>query len=101
VGQKVGVGWHGGHCSFCEQCRRGDFILCKNELITGITHDGGYGISPLRVEIAFGHILMLVLAEYANIPVEALAAIPDGLSFAEAAPLLCAGITVFNSLRHR
>ena len=43
VGLRVGAGWHGGHCGFCMPCRRGDFILCKNELITGITHDGGYG----------------------------------------------------------
>jgi len=81
VGQRVGAGWHGGHCTFCNSCRRGNFILCKNEKITGIHYDGGY-------------------AEYAIIPEEALGAIPDGLSFVEAAPLFCAGITLFNSLRH-
>jgi len=80
VGMRVGVGWHGGHCGFCLPCRRGDFILCKTELITGITHDGGY-------------------AEYAIIPAEALVHLPDSLSFQEAAPLLCAGLTTFNSLR--
>ncbi len=80
-GQRVGVGWHGGHCFTCEACRRGDFVNCKFEKITGITHDGGY-------------------AEYLVTPAEAVAAIPDDLPAAEAAPLLCAGITVFNALRH-
>jgi D-arabinose 1-dehydrogenase-like Zn-dependent alcohol dehydrogenase len=80
-GQRVGVGWHGGHCFTCEACRRGDFLLCQNEKITGITHDGGY-------------------AEYIVVPAEAVAAIPDDLPAAEAAPLLCAGITVFNALRN-
>ncbi len=80
-GQRVGVGWHGGHCFTCEPCRRGHFILCQNEKITGISHDGGY-------------------AEYMIAPSEAVAAIPDELPAAEAAPLLCAGITVFNALRH-
>jgi D-arabinose 1-dehydrogenase-like Zn-dependent alcohol dehydrogenase len=80
-GQRVGVGWHGGHCFTCDPCRRGIFVLCQNEKITGISHDGGY-------------------AEYMVTPAEAVAAIPDDLPAAEAAPLLCAGITVFNSLRH-
>jgi alcohol dehydrogenase/propanol-preferring alcohol dehydrogenase len=80
-GDRAGVGWHGGHCFHCERCRRGDFITCAHERITGITHDGGY-------------------AEAMLVPAEALARLPDGLDFAEAAPLLCAGITVFNALRH-
>jgi D-arabinose 1-dehydrogenase-like Zn-dependent alcohol dehydrogenase len=81
VGRRVGVGWHGGHDFTCDACRRGDFINCKNEKITGFTHDGGY-------------------AEYMVSPAEAVAAIPDDLPAAEAAPLLCAGITVFNALRN-
>ncbi len=81
LGQRVGVGWHGGHCFQCEACRRGDFILCRNLKVTGISHDGGY-------------------AEYMVSPAEAVAAMPEQLPAAEAAPLLCAGITVFNSLRH-
>src|ERR1700686_3379516 len=80
-GQRVGVGWHGGHCFQCDPCRRGDFVLCQNEKITAITFDGGY-------------------AEYMVAPAEAVAAIPDDLPAAEAAPLLCAGITVFNALRN-
>jgi propanol-preferring alcohol dehydrogenase len=80
VGDRVGVGWHGGHCSVCEPCRRGDFVNCNNEKITGISHDGGY-------------------AEYVVVPAESLARIPDGLSAEEAAPLLCAGVTTYNSLR--
>jgi D-arabinose 1-dehydrogenase-like Zn-dependent alcohol dehydrogenase len=80
-GQRVGVGWHGGHDFTCDSCRRGDFVLCQNGKITGITHDGGY-------------------AEYMIAPAESLAAIPDDLPAAEAAPLLCAGITVFNALRN-
>ena len=80
-GQRVGVGWHGGHCFTCDPCRRGHFILCKFEKITGISYDGGY-------------------AEYVVIPAEAVAAMPDELPADEAAPLLCAGITVFNSMRH-
>ena len=81
VGQRVGVGWHGGHCFTCDACRRGDFINCRNEKITGISHDGGY-------------------AEYVVVPAESVAAIPDDLPAAEAAPLFCAGITVFNALRN-
>jgi D-arabinose 1-dehydrogenase-like Zn-dependent alcohol dehydrogenase len=80
-GQRVGVGWHGGHDFTCDACRRGDFINCPNAKITGITHDGGY-------------------QEYMVSPAEAVAAIPDDLPAAEAAPLLCAGITVFNALRN-
>ncbi|MFZ0685442.1 MAG: alcohol dehydrogenase [Terriglobales bacterium] len=80
-GQRVGVGWHGGHCFTCNPCRRGDFINCRREKITGITHDGGY-------------------QEFMVTPAEAVAAIPDDLPAAEAAPLLCAGITVFNALRN-
>jgi D-arabinose 1-dehydrogenase-like Zn-dependent alcohol dehydrogenase len=80
-GQRVGVGWHGGHCFQCEPCRRGDFVLCQNGKITAITFDGGY-------------------AEYMIAPSEAVAAIPDDLPADEAAPLLCAGITVFNALRN-
>ncbi len=80
-GQRVGVGWHGGHCFVCDPCRRGNFILCQFEKITGISFDGGY-------------------AEYVVVPAEAVAAMPDDLPADEAAPLLCAGITVYNSLRN-
>lgn len=80
-GQRVGVGWHGGHCFVCDPCRRGNFILCQVEKITGISYDGGY-------------------AEYVVVPAEAVAAMPDDLPADEAAPLLCAGITVYNSLRN-
>jgi D-arabinose 1-dehydrogenase-like Zn-dependent alcohol dehydrogenase len=81
IGQRVGVGWHGGHCGHCESCRRGDFVTCRNQRICGVSYDGGY-------------------AEYMVAPVEALVSIPDELTAAEAGPLLCAGITVFNSLRN-
>jgi D-arabinose 1-dehydrogenase-like Zn-dependent alcohol dehydrogenase len=80
-GQRVGVGWHGGQDGTCLSCRRGDFRNCRNLKIAGISYDGGY-------------------QQYMLAPVEALAAIPEGLSDAEAAPLLCAGITTFNALRH-
>jgi D-arabinose 1-dehydrogenase-like Zn-dependent alcohol dehydrogenase len=80
-GQRVGIGWHGGHDFTCEACRRGDFINCQNEQITGFSYDGGY-------------------AEYMVAPAEAVAAIPDDLAAPDAAPLLCAGITVFNALRN-
>lgn len=80
-GQRVGVGWHGGHCFTCEPCRRGNFINCENAKVSGISYDGGY-------------------AEFMCAPQEAIAAIPEELSSAEAAPLLCAGITVFNALRN-
>ena len=81
VGQRVGVGWHGGYDGTCNACRRGDFINCRNMKIAGISYDGGY-------------------QEYMLAPVEALAAIPESLNDAEAAPLLCAGVTTFNALRH-
>lgn len=81
AGDRVGVGWHGGHCFECEPCRRGDFVNCKFEKITAIHFDGGY-------------------QEYMVVPSEAVALIPDELPAAEAAPLLCAGITVFNALRN-
>ena len=81
TGQRVGVGWHGGHCFECEPCRRGDFINCKFQKVTGIHYDGGY-------------------AEYVIIPAEAVALMPEDLRDDEAAPLLCAGITVFNALRN-
>ncbi|RDU95889.1 alcohol dehydrogenase [Trinickia dinghuensis] len=81
VGQRVGVGWHGGHCGHCENCRRGDFVACKSALIPGISYDGGY-------------------ADYMVAPREALARMPDDLSDVDAAPLLCAGITTFNALRN-
>ncbi len=80
-GQRVGLGWHGGHCNYCIPCRRGDFILCENGQISGITFDGGY-------------------ADYVVAPANALALIPDDLNDVDAAPLLCAGITTFNSLRN-
>jgi D-arabinose 1-dehydrogenase-like Zn-dependent alcohol dehydrogenase len=80
-GQRVGVGWHGGHDGTCLQCRRGDFGNCQNLKIAGISYDGGY-------------------QQYMVAPVEALTAMPEGLSDAEAAPLLCAGITTYNALRH-
>lgn len=80
-GQRVGVGWHGGHDGTCLECRRGDFGNCRNFKIAGISYDGGY-------------------QEYMVAPAEALAAIPESLNDAEAAPLLCAGITTYNALRH-
>jgi len=80
-GQRVGVGWHGGHCGHCEACRRGDFISCASGKIPGISYDGGY-------------------AEFMIAPFEALASVPPELEAAHAAPLLCAGITTFNALRH-
>lgn len=80
-GQRVGVGWAGWRCGQCVNCRRGDFINCIKHQVTGIHYDGGY-------------------TEYMIAPIEALAAIPDKLSFVEAAPLLCAGITTFNALRN-
>jgi len=80
-GDRVGVGWHGGHCFDCAACRRGDFQQCENAQITGIAYDGGY-------------------AEYMTAPAEALAAIPDDLDAVDAAPLLCAGVTTFNALRN-
>src|SRR6266851_4174411 len=81
VGQRVGVGWFGGHCGHCEPCRRGWLIDCRNLRIPGISYDGGY-------------------AEAMVAPAHALAAIPDEFGAPEAAPLLCAGVTTFNALRH-
>jgi len=80
-GQRVGVGWHGGHCFVCEQCRRGDFSMCINRKVTGIDFDGGYG-------------------EYMIAPATTLAAIPDELPAEEAGPFMCAGVTVFNAMRN-
>ena len=80
-GQRVGVGWHGGHDNTCRECRRGDFGNCQNMKVCGISYDGGY-------------------QEYMIAPVEALVAMPDDLTDSEAAPLLCAGITTYNALRH-
>jgi D-arabinose 1-dehydrogenase-like Zn-dependent alcohol dehydrogenase len=80
-GQRVGVGWHGGHCGHCRACRRGEFINCESLPIPGITYNGGY-------------------AEYMVAPAEALALLPEGISAEEAAPLVCAGITTYNALRH-
>ena len=80
-GQRVGVGWHGGQDNTCIECRRGRFLYCRNPKVAGISYDGGY-------------------QQYMVAPVEALAAIPDALSDAEAGPLLCAGVTTFNALRH-
>ncbi len=81
TGQRVGLGWHGGHCNYCVPCRRGDFILCENQLISGISFDGGY-------------------ADYVVAPANALAFVPDELNDVDAAPLLCAGITTHNALRN-
>jgi D-arabinose 1-dehydrogenase-like Zn-dependent alcohol dehydrogenase len=80
-GQRVGVGWHGGQDNTCRECRRGDFRNCQNLKICGISYDGGY-------------------QQYMVAPVEALVAIPASLSDVDAGPLLCAGITTFNALRH-
>jgi len=80
-GERVGVGWHGGHDGTCLQCRRGDFVNCVNAQVCGISYDGGY-------------------AEFMVAPVEALAHRPESLDIADAAPLMCAGITTFNALRH-
>lgn len=81
-GQRVGVGWHGGHCGYCNSCRHGDFVMCsKGRQITGLTRDGGY-------------------ADYMIVSATGLVPIPDGLSAVEAAPLLCAGVTTFNALRN-
>jgi D-arabinose 1-dehydrogenase-like Zn-dependent alcohol dehydrogenase len=80
-GQRVGIGWHGGQDGTCLACRRGDFANCANLKISGISFDGGYG-------------------EYMVAPADAVAAMPESLDATEAAPLLCAGITTFNTLRH-
>jgi D-arabinose 1-dehydrogenase-like Zn-dependent alcohol dehydrogenase len=80
-GQRVGVGWHGGHDNTCRECRRGDFGNCRNMKIAGISYDGGY-------------------QQYMIAPIEALVSLPDTLSDVDAAPLLCAGVTTYNALRH-
>jgi len=81
-GQRVGVGWHGGHCGYCDACRHGDFFGCSVALqITGISFDGGY-------------------ADYMIAPAIAVALVPEDLSAVEAAPLMCAGITTYNALRN-
>jgi len=81
VGQRVGIGWLGSYCGHCESCRRGSFVTCANQKITGITMDGGY-------------------EDYLLAPFEGLALIPNEISPVEAGPLMCAGITTFNSLRN-
>jgi D-arabinose 1-dehydrogenase-like Zn-dependent alcohol dehydrogenase len=81
VGQRAAVGWHGGHCGHCDSCRRGDFVTCVELRVPGISYDGGY-------------------ADYMVAPAEAVARVPDGLSAVEAGPLMCAGITTYNSLRN-
>jgi len=80
-GERVGVGWHGGQDGTCPACRRGDFLNCANAMVCGISFDGGY-------------------QEFMVAPLEALARVPESLDAAEAAPLMCAGVTTFNSLRH-
>jgi D-arabinose 1-dehydrogenase-like Zn-dependent alcohol dehydrogenase len=81
-GERVGVGWHGGHCGYCDSCRRGDFVTCQIALqVPGIAYDGGY-------------------AEFVIVPAGALALIPEGLSAVEAGPLMCAGVTTLNPLRN-
>jgi D-arabinose 1-dehydrogenase-like Zn-dependent alcohol dehydrogenase len=80
-GERVGVGWHGGQDGTCPACRRGDFGVCANLKVCGISYDGGY-------------------QEYMVAPVESLARMPESLDMAEAAPLMCAGVTTFNALRH-
>ena len=81
-GQRVGVGWHGGHCGYCDSCRRGDFVTCQvAPQVPGISYDGGY-------------------AEYMIAPAGVLAVMPEGLSAVDAGPLMCAGVTTFNSLRN-
>jgi D-arabinose 1-dehydrogenase-like Zn-dependent alcohol dehydrogenase len=81
VGDRVGVGWHGGHCFGCESCRRGHFLACSKAKVTGISFDGGY-------------------AEYVVVPKEALARLPADLDAVSAGPLLCAGVTTYNALRN-
>ena len=81
AGDRVGIGWHGGHCGRCESCRRGDFMTCAKLQIPGISYDGGY-------------------SEFVFAPIESLARIPGELTPEQAAPLMCAGVTTFNALRH-
>src|SRR5437660_11939921 len=80
-GQRVGVGWHGGHCFVCAHCRRGDFAMCVNRKVTGFDFDGGY-------------------AEYMIVLAVVLVVIPDELPAEEAGPFMCAGVTVYNALRN-
>src|SRR5881394_1716954 len=80
-GQRVGVGWHGGHCFVCDPCRRGDFAMCVKRKITGIDFDGGY-------------------AEHLVVGAEAVAAVPDDLPAEQVGPFMCAGVTVYNALRN-
>jgi len=80
-GQRVGVGWNGGYCGYCDHCRRGDFFACVRGQVTGVSYDGGYG-------------------EYVVAPASAVALMPADLPFVEAAPLMCAGLTTFNALRN-
>ena len=82
VGQRVGVGWNGGYCGYCNACRRGQFFACMTSTqVTGVTRDGGY-------------------AEFMVAPISAVAAVPEGLAPEEAGPLMCAGVTTFSCLRH-
>jgi propanol-preferring alcohol dehydrogenase len=81
LGDRVGVGWHGGHCYVCNACRKGLFLNCESAKITGISFDGGY-------------------AEYVVVPHEAVARIPKQLAATDAGPLMCAGVTTYNALRH-
>jgi D-arabinose 1-dehydrogenase-like Zn-dependent alcohol dehydrogenase len=82
IGDRVGIGWYGGHCGYCDSCRRGDFVTCQTApQIPGVTYDGGYG-------------------EYMLAPAEALALVPPELSPVEVGPLMCAGVTTYNSLRN-
>jgi D-arabinose 1-dehydrogenase-like Zn-dependent alcohol dehydrogenase len=82
IGERVGVGWNGGYCGYCDSCRRGNFFACETSTqVTGVTRDGGY-------------------AEYLVAPFSALATVPKELSAEEAAPLMCAGVTTFNCLRN-
>ena len=81
AGDRVGIGWHGGHCGRCESCRRGDFVTCVRLQIPGISYDGGY-------------------SEFVLAPFESLARVPSELTPEEAAPLMCAGVTTFNALRN-
>lgn len=83
AGQRVGVGWHGGNCGYCNACKRGDFFACQIALqITGFSFDGGY-------------------AEFMVAPAIALAVVPEELSAVEAAPLMCAGVTTYNAHRYQ
>jgi D-arabinose 1-dehydrogenase-like Zn-dependent alcohol dehydrogenase len=81
AGDRVGIGWHGGHCRRCESCRRGDFVTCVRLQVPGISYDGGY-------------------SEFVFAPFESLARVPSELAPEEAAPLMCAGVTTFNALRN-